>query len=103
MRILKRNTYVRVKKNTRRGRITVNYNKSLEDSGEFAIDVERIYNAHSKLWTIVTEPTKNGEEPSVKILDKKTIAEGITAGTVATMSIPHFTGAIPKIDGVKYL
>jgi predicted patatin/cPLA2 family phospholipase len=82
--------------------INLGYLKKLEDEGEYAIDEERIKDAHTKLWTLVSEPIQGKEPAHVKILDKKAIKEGITTGTVATMSIPAVTGKIPEIDGVKY-
>ena len=82
--------------------INLGYLKKLQEEGEYAIDENHIKDAHSKLWTLVSDPIQGSETPRVKILDKKTIKEGITAGTVATMSIPAVTGQIPEIDGVKY-
>ena len=82
--------------------IDINYIKKLEEEGEYALDEERIKNAHCKLWTVVTEPLKGSAEPAVRILDKKNIKEGMSTASVSTMSIPKVTGDIPTIDGVTY-
>ena len=82
--------------------ININYMKALEDNGEYALDQGAIQKAHCKLWTVVTEPMKGNTEPQVRILDKKAIKPSISTGSVATMSIPGFTGDIPEIDGTKY-
>ena len=86
----------------RRNAININYMKELEERGEYALDQETIKRAHCKLWTVVTEPIKADGESVVRILDKKTIEPGISTGSVATMSIPGFTGDIPEIGGTKY-
>lgn len=82
--------------------INLSYVRELEEGGDYALDQEAIKNAHCKLWTIVTEPIRGTEEARTVIIDKKAIKEGMSAASVATMSIPLVTGQVPEIDGKKY-
>ncbi|MDB5238628.1 MAG: hypothetical protein JWM46_898 [Candidatus Kaiserbacteria bacterium] len=82
--------------------INLPYLKDLEENGEYAIDQQKVKDAHCKLWTIVTEPMKGAEGPRVRIIDSKTVEEGMTTATVSSMSIPQVTGKIPTLGGETF-